>query len=266
MTLPSPWMNTVDVVLHNYFRNKEQFERESDVYQVWACFAVEKGEFRYEIGGTSGLARMGSLVICPPGVRFHRITDDPITFHFFLFAWTGQDGNSLPSGAPVHLGFNALERFYSSLSLLRSVSHYRHVNGFAWHSHLLNDLFRLYDLEQSAPAIIGIEPSDDPLMAEAKRTLDAAFDQSLTIQSLAYQFGLSPVQFSRRFHKAFGLQPSEYLSRLRLQKICYFLTHTSNTIEQIAEQCGFSNGFYLSRVFAAKMKLTPSEFRRMHRV
>ncbi|MDF2723961.1 MAG: hypothetical protein K0Q59_3636, partial [Paenibacillus sp.] len=52
----------------------------------------------------------------------------------------------------------------------------------------------------------------------------------------------------------------------RLQKVCNLLTETDQTLEQIAEQCGFQTAYYLSRVFTKEMNTSPSRYRINHRV
>ena len=74
---------------------------------------------------------------------------------------------------------------------------------------------------------------------------------------LAAELGISPVQLSRRFSKSIGMTPSSYLSHIRLEKAQSLLIETSLPLEQIAQACGFSNGFYLSRVFTKIMKVSP---------
>ncbi|MGO4275503.1 helix-turn-helix domain-containing protein, partial [Paenibacillus sp. TAF58] len=52
---------------------------------------------------------------------------------------------------------------------------------------------------------------------------------------------------------------------LRLQRAKSLLIDTDHTIDHIAEQCGYQNGFYLSRIFTAKLKISPSVYRRTYR-
>ncbi|WP_315373425.1 helix-turn-helix transcriptional regulator, partial [Paenibacillus xylanexedens] len=88
----------------------------------------------------------------------------------------------------------------------------------------------------------------------------------ISLQELAQRLALSPVQLTRRFREAFQETPSGYLKRVRLKKAQNLLADSSLTLNQIAERCGYENGFYLSRVFSKTLGISPSEYRRRHRV
>jgi AraC family transcriptional regulator len=88
----------------------------------------------------------------------------------------------------------------------------------------------------------------------------------MTMQELAAALSITPVQLTRRFRAAYQATPSEFVTGIRLQKACLLLEDSTQSIEIIAQQCGYENGFYLSRVFSAKLGLTPSKYRKLHRL
>ncbi len=58
--------------------------------------------------------------------------------------------------------------------------------------------------------------------------------------------------------------PQEHLRRMRLQRAAQLLSGTDETIDWIAESCGFGERNYLSRVFAAAYGVGPATYRRQH--
>jgi AraC family transcriptional regulator len=235
----------------------------------WSAFVVEQGEFGYTIGAAEGIAQAGSMVICPPDVPFYRTMPGPMTFHFYVFEWTDE------AGAPImefcepftpQLHFSDRLRLFSSLTLLKEQMQADPQGLRDWKNHLIADTFRLYLSEAHAGPHPFLHRTDDPLMARVRTRIENNYDQPLFVQELADEFGLSPVQLSRRYQRAFGVVPSGHLSQLRLSKACQLLTHTKLSIDDIAVRCGYSNGFYLSRVFSREMKVTPSAYRKAHRV
>lgn len=262
------WDHKVSVVRHHYYDRKPSFEMEADCYGEWAAFAVEEGGFAYRIGDSSGQAAAGQILLCPPGVMFHRHTEHPISFHYVLFHWTDCGGN--PVAPPVEpynslcLSFQNRDRFYSSLSTLRSSDDNRHGTYLLWRDHVWLDLLRWHAAEKN---MLSLHPAaTDQRMEEARRALDAAESEAISIGRLAESMGMGAVQFTRLFQKAYGMKPSTYVERIKLRKVCHLLTHTTMKLEQIASESGFSNEFYLSRYFSSKLGVPPSEYRRQYRV
>ncbi|MBT3569665.1 MAG: helix-turn-helix transcriptional regulator [Opitutae bacterium] len=73
--------------------------------------------------------------------------------------------------------------------------------------------------------------------------------------------GMSVSQFGRRFRRAFGSSPHQYLLRLRVNAAARLLIETSQTIAAIAQDCGFHDHAHLCRNFGKIMNVTPSTFR-----
>jgi len=126
----------------------------------------------------------------------------------------------------------------------------------------LNDILHLCYAQASLPNL----HSPDRVMQEAVRILQERLGEPFAMQEVSASLGLSPVQFTRQFRAAFGKNPSEYLASLRLHKARDLLLETDWTIQSVAESCGYTSGFYLSRVFQRAMKMSPGRFRETHRL
>ncbi|MDF2921839.1 MAG: AraC family transcriptional regulator [Paenibacillaceae bacterium] len=251
---------------YQFFLDKPQFQLEADSYgDAWSAFAIESGSFDYRIGDKQGTAGPGSVVLCPPETLFHRRTSRPISFHFFIFHWVAGEQESgsvaLPAG---RTGIANTERVLSSLALLRATAGETGPLAREWQNHLLTDILRLYLSEQQF-AVCSPQQQDE-VMANAWSYIQQTYAGTCTLEQLADRCNLSPVQFSRRFKSAFRINPSDFIRRLRLQKAVSLLTQTELTIDSVAQQCGYSNGFYLSRVFREHYKMSPSAYRKVHRV
>lgn len=263
------WHFEPTIVRYHYFHNKPGFELPVDVHQEWTAMIVEKGQFEYRIGSLQGTAGNGTLVLCSPDTPFHRRTEHPITFHFVVFHWLDFSGEPIPPHLypkQAKWTYRHTSRLQSTLALLQAPLPSPADLQNKWKNHLLHELLRLQWMEQYLPADTSSYAAQDPMMEKAKKTLRQIFDHPGKVQELAASFNISPVQFSRRFQRAFGMNPSDYTNQLRLEKACQLLTHTTLTIEEIAGRCGFSNGFYLSRVFVKKMGMPPSRWRMTYRV
>lgn len=91
--------------------------------------------------------------------------------------------------------------------------------------------------------------------------LGARLTQKVTLAELARFSGFSARTLSHRFVAELGLPPMRYLIELRLNHAMKLLRHTDHTIEQIAEECGFPNRYYFTRMLAKYRKTTPAAFR-----
>lgn len=85
--------------------------------------------------------------------------------------------------------------------------------------------------------------------------------EKLTLNSLARFVGTSPRTLTQMFVTETGFPPIRYLIELRLNHAMSLLRSTSDSIEQIADECGFGNRFYFTRMFTRYRSVTPVSFR-----
>ncbi|GGF90456.1 helix-turn-helix domain-containing protein [Paenibacillus aceti] len=257
----------IRLVTHLYWIKKEAFALERDIYSYWTIFAVEDGRFIYRIEDRQGEAGLGSLVVCPPNTWFHRKTLEPLSFHFIHFMW-----NAEPSLEEIHslsgsLKIIDIERLRSNYHYLRLLALEQDETAMERKQHLVSDIWRLYELETNIPREIGLNGmlADVEMRTAAQFIIDNAFGP-IDLKSLALSLQLTPVQLTRRFRAAYGMTPSEYTTRLRLDRASKLLLETELSIDKIAQLCGYENGFYLSRIFRSKRGMPPSQYRSMPRV
>lgn len=87
------------------------------------------------------------------------------------------------------------------------------------------------------------------------------FAARLSSEDLAKMAGLSVSHFERRFRRAFGASPRQYLVRIRVEHAAQLLRETEKTVSEIAHACGFYDHAHFSRSFRRIMQLSPSEYR-----
>ena len=102
----------------------------------------------------------------------------------------------------------------------------------------------------------------DEVIVKVQHFMRQHLHQSVTIAQLAEHCFLTERTFLRRFVKATGIKPTQYMQRLRVQVACELLESTSQTFENIASQLGYEDVSAFRKVFARVMGLTPREFRR----
>lgn len=83
-----------------------------------------------------------------------------------------------------------------------------------------------------------------------------------SVASLATRVGMSPRSFARRFKRATGLSPHDWLLRQRVRRAQELLETTDLPIERIGEACGFGAPETLRHHFRRIARTTPSAYRR----
>lgn len=92
--------------------------------------------------------------------------------------------------------------------------------------------------------------------------LETRLDEPLRLEDLAARSHISVSTLLRRFKKATGLTPIDFLVRLRLEKARRMLRETRMPITEISYQTGFSDSNYFARQFRKNIGMSPGEYRR----
>ncbi|WP_207161787.1 AraC family transcriptional regulator [Insulibacter thermoxylanivorax] len=106
--------------------------------------------------------------------------------------------------------------------------------------------------------------------AEAEKLLRAAvhymeqhYMEEISVANIAYTIGYSQQHFQRRFKEMYGMNPSQYLLRLRLLKGAQLLEQEfERTVGEIAEMVGMELNYFV-RVFKREYGITPAKYRAM---
>lgn len=84
----------------------------------------------------------------------------------------------------------------------------------------------------------------------------------LKLDDLAQSVNLSVCHLARQYRRQFGIPPHEHLINLRIAKAKKLLLTTRQSIEQIAENCGFNSTSHFIRAFGQRVNTTPGQFRK----
>lgn len=85
--------------------------------------------------------------------------------------------------------------------------------------------------------------------------------QDLSVEILAARANLCVRHFSRRFRRAFGSPPAEFVQNVRLDEARRRLSSHVSTIQEIADSVGFAGADSFRRAFELRFGISPSAYR-----
>ena len=100
-------------------------------------------------------------------------------------------------------------------------------------------------------------------IAKAKAMAQHAFNKPLTAGEIAKNVSMSLSYFSQCFKQIVGQTYTDYLRDIRMEKAKSYLSNTTKTIQWIAEEVGYNDEKYFSRLFKEHIGMLPSEYRQV---
>ncbi|TVR47621.1 MAG: AraC family transcriptional regulator [Planctomycetota bacterium] len=83
-----------------------------------------------------------------------------------------------------------------------------------------------------------------------------------SVAAMAAHYHYSADHFSRAFKQRLGLSPAQFLIEVRLEHARNLLRYTNLSASQIAQELGFADPAYFSRVFTRHHRISPGAWRR----
>jgi len=104
--------------------------------------------------------------------------------------------------------------------------------------------------------------SEDALIGDCQAWIAQNYAVRAPVAAMVARSGLPERSFVRRFKAATGLSPIQYVHALRLEEAKQMLETGDAPIEAIAEECGYEDAGFFSRLFRSKVGLTPAQYRK----
>lgn len=98
-------------------------------------------------------------------------------------------------------------------------------------------------------------------VAQAVEIIRHDFARPLRVEEVARSCGQSLRQLQRRFQRAFGITPQEFLIRTRVLAATRLLEQTAFSAGEIATQCGFVDQSSFAQHFRKRIGVSPASYR-----
>src|SRR5215216_543567 len=109
---------------------------------------------------------------------------------------------------------------------------------------------------------LDVHPQTYRNLAHARDFMRHAYQRPLNLPDISAQANFSPYHFLRVYKQTFQETPHEFLTRLRIERAKTLLARGSHNVTEACFEVGFSSLGSFSTLFAHRVGLSPSEYRR----
>lgn len=102
------------------------------------------------------------------------------------------------------------------------------------------------------------------IIERAKIIMRENIHKNIDIKEIAANLGTSYSWFRKFFKEYTGYAPAQYFQELKLRKAKELLTETNLPVKEISYELNFSSIEYFLSFFKQRVKMTPSEYRKMN--
>jgi AraC-like DNA-binding protein len=110
-------------------------------------------------------------------------------------------------------------------------------------------------------AVVKVSPRDRRHAIEMGLWIEQQARQTINLETMARQAGLSPFHFLRLFSKVLGVTPHQYLMRSRLRYAARLLAEGDRPVTDVALEAGFADLSNFVRTFHRAAGVSPGSFR-----
>jgi AraC family transcriptional regulator, arabinose operon regulatory protein len=198
------------------------------------------------------------IVLIPPHVLFHCVGTNPVSTLWLAFSFTRKLHSEVEVPALLKPRDTELCLIRDLRQLIDEDKTWEPADAIHRHS------LALLQIVLARPELRWQPPLPENL-ERVRRHIEANFDKPLPNPRLAKLAGLSEAGFNRAFKRHFGTTSARYVTETRVREAARLLLQSSESIDGVAEETGFPNRAYLSRIFKQITGESPAGFRRKHR-
>jgi transcriptional regulator GlxA family with amidase domain len=99
------------------------------------------------------------------------------------------------------------------------------------------------------------------MVIQAQAYIESKLDEKVSVEELSTRFAVGRRNFDRRFIRATGNTPVEYLQRVKIEAAKKRIENGRNTINEIMYEVGYSDVKAFREVFRKITGMSPLEYR-----
>lgn len=107
--------------------------------------------------------------------------------------------------------------------------------------------------------------ADEKFLNRMNKTIsDNLENPQMGVPLLCTELGISRASLYNKLKALTGMGANDYITKIRMEKAVWLLTHSALSINEIADQTGFSTSRYFSTVFKQYMGCSPTRYKEEH--
>ena len=106
------------------------------------------------------------------------------------------------------------------------------------------------------------EPVNPTIVKQMVNEIKERYTENITLAALAEKYGFSVGYVSSLLKEELGLSFSEYITAKRIQRAKELLADSRLSVDMVAEQAGYNDYFYFTKVFKKVVGISPSKYRK----
>lgn len=204
-----------------------------------------KGTGTFRIDGKTLDVKPGDIIFVPAGMSYqvdYRASES-IVVHFLDCNYTTAEKISVGDREQLE------KRFLRMLGAWQTHHSFNRTKG------------HVYDILSFLESATVTLPPDSDILACVQYMEENYTDPKVSVETICRLQHISHSSIQRRFKQYFGINPKQYLTKLRMNRALDMLTAGGETIKNVAYACGFEDEKYFSRVFRKAYGHSPQSLR-----
>jgi AraC-like DNA-binding protein len=225
------------------------------VSSFWTLYCNDRDGAWISVDGRRTGLRRGSVFLIPPGMTFDTGCCARLRHLYIYFLVDGLDRWAVQRAIPQPVRVRCKTHFLDEIAR-RAPSHVSSA-----------DQARIISLIASALAPkfethAAWFDRGDVMLSPAFARITRHYPDPLSVADLAAECGLAVDAFARRFRRATGHTPIQWLRAHRARVAAQLMLNTDWTLDRVARAVGCGSRAYFSRLFISCIGMGPSEYRR----
>ncbi len=171
----------------------------------------------------------------------------------FIVTTTLASRAAIRGGMDINESFSMSDGYIQKCDLLNSLEK---INELLFHM--------IYDYTEKVSKIrIGKEPSK--FLIDVSNYIQKHIQEPIDIQKMAKELHFSRTHLATKFKKETGTTLSDYILKTKIEEAKRLLRYSDKSISSISYYLGFSSQSHFSNVFSKYAKISPNEYRNIHK-